>query len=281
MIINNNSRANFIALQSEKSLGGLRKATEKLASGLRINSAADDASGLAVSERMRTQIRGLRQAEQNAQNGLSFTQVADGALSQVNEILQRVRELSVQAANGIYSIQDRQAIQMEVSQLVDEVDRISSQAQFNRQKLFAGNFAKGGDDPLYFHVGADMNQRIRAYIGTMSTRSLGLVDNQNRRITLSTPTNANTSLGTVDTAIDQLNMERAGLGSQGNRLEITLGSILDTYTNLMAAESRIRDADMAREYIEYTRNSMLLQSNMALLGQANLEPKLVTELLRP
>jgi flagellin len=281
MKINHNLRANFILLQSEKALEGLRKSTEKLASGMRINSASDDASGLAVSERMRTQIRGLRQAEYNTQNGLSFTQVADGSLDQVGQILQRIRELAVQAGNGIFSHNDREAIQMEVSQLIQEIDRISTQAQFNRLKLFTGDYSrKQKDNQLYFHVGPDKDMRIQAFIGTISSRSLGLVDAARKSISLSTPDRANNSIGIVDAAIDQLNAGRADIGSQGNRLGITLQSIMVYYSNMVEAESRIRDTDMASELIEYTKEKMLLESDTALLSQANLESSLVVDLLK-
>jgi flagellin len=280
MKINHNLRANFILLQSEKVLGALRKSTERLASGERINAASDDASGLAVSERMRTQIRGLRQAEFNTQNGISFTQVADGNLNQVSQMLQRIRELAVQSANGIYSLNDREAIQMEVSQLVEEIDRIATQAQFNRLRLFTGDYSRDQtDNQLFFHVGPDKDMRIQAYIGTISSRALGLSDATRRSISLSTPDRANNAISTVDAAIDKLNRGRADIGSQGNRLNVTLDSILEYYTNMVEAESRIRDTDMAREMIEYTREKMLLQSNTSLLAQSNLEPKLVADLL--
>jgi flagellin len=280
MKINHNLRANFILLQTEKAQEGLRKSTEKLASGIRINSAADDASGLAVSERMRTQIRGLQQAEYNTQNGLSFTQVADGSLDQVGQILQRIRELAVQAANGIFSHNDREAIQMEVSQLLDEIDRVATSAQFNRLKLFTGDYSRRQtDSELYFHVGPDKDMRIQAFIGTVSARSLGLLDAANRSLSLSTPDKANGSIGVVDAAIDKLNQDRADIGSQGNRLGMTLQSILGYYANMVEAESKIRDTDMARELIEYTKQKMLLQTDVSLLAQANLEPKLVADLL--
>jgi len=280
MIINHNLRANFVHRQLQKSTWNLDKTTQKLSSGERINSAADDASGLAVSERMRTQISGLKQAEQNAQSGLSFSQVAEASMNQVNQILQRVRVLAVQSANGIYSDLDRQMIQLEVSQLVDEVDRISSQAQFNRMKMLTGNFAKGSKvGSMFFHVGPNKNQRIRGYIATMSAKALQLEDNTGRNVSISTVSKANNVIGIVDAALDKINRNRAELGAQSNRMTVTLQTIQDTYEAMVSAESRIRDTDIAYEIINFTRHKMLLQSGTAMLAQANLEPHLALQLL--
>lgn len=280
MIINHNLRANFVHRQMQKTSWDLDKSTQKLSSGERINSAGDDASGLAVSERMRTQIRGLKQAERNAQSGLSFSQVAEASMNQVNQILQRIRVLSVQSANGIYSDLDRQMIQLEVSQLVEEVDRISSQAQFNRLKMLTGRFSKDSKiGSMFFHVGPNKNQRIRAYIATMSARALNLTDAARKNISISNVGAANNTLGVIDQALDKINRNRAELGAQSNRMMITLQSIQDTYESMVAAESRIRDTDVAFEIINFTRNKILLQSSTAMLAQANLEPHLALQLL--
>jgi len=280
MIINHNLSANFVHRQIQSTIQAWDKSVQKLSSGERINSAGDDASGLAVSERMRTQIKGLKQAEYNAESGLSFSQVAESAMNQVSQILQRIRELAIQSGNGIYSDNDRQMIQVEVSQLVEEVDRISSQATFNRLKLLTGRFAKGsktGD--MFFHVGPNQNQRIRAYIATMTAQALKLFDSKHKSISISSVNKANEAIGIVDEALDKLNRQRAELGAQANRMQITIQAIQSNYENMVKAESRIRDTDMAFEIINFTRNKILMQSSTAMLGQANLEPHLAIRLL--
>ena len=275
MLGKTNIPAVFTHRQITRALGDLSKSIEKLSSGERINRAGDDAANLAVSERMRTQIRGLRQAEQNAQNGLSFIQVAEGYLSQINDILQRIRELAVQSANGIYSEQDRIQIQLEVSQLIDEIDRISTTAEFNRLKILTGRFSRASRlASLFFHVGPNQNQRIRAYISTMNSSSLGLKE-QNRKADVLTATQANRTIGVVDNALDKLNQQRANLGGYYNRMEITIRALQVGYENLLAADARIRDTDMAEELIEFTKNQILLQSSLAMLAQANLSTQAV------
>jgi flagellin len=280
MIINHNLSANFVNRQMQKAIDSWDKSVQKLSSGERINSAGDDASGLAVSERMRTQIKGLKQAEYNAQSGLSFSQVAESAMNQVSQVLQRIRELSIQSANGIYSDQDRQAIQVEVSQLVNEVDRISSQAEFNRLQLLTGKFAKNSrSGSMFFHVGPNKNQRIQAFISTMTSRALKLSDSTRKSISLSTVNKANDTIGVVDQALDKLNRQRADLGAQSNRMQITIQAIQSNYENMVRAESRIRDTDVAYEIINFTRSKILMQSSTAMLSQANLEPHLAIKLL--
>jgi flagellin len=258
----------------------LRKSIEKLASGERINTAGDDASGLAVSEKMRIQINGLFQAEKNAQNGLSFIQVAEGSLHQLNDILQRIRMLSVQAANGIYSDADRQQLQVEVSQLIDEVDRISTSAEFNRMKMLTGRYSRESKiGSMFFHVGPNQDQRIKAYIGTMSAKSLNLIEAGNTKRSISTVGNANAMIGYIDLALNKLNRQRADLGAYYNRMENTIMALTRNYENMVAADSRIRDTDMATELIEFTKNQILLQSSTSMLAQANLMPKTVVDLL--
>jgi flagellin len=258
----------------------LRKSIEKLASGERINTAGDDASGLAVSEKMRIQINGLFQAEKNAQNGLSFIQVAEGSLHQLNDILQRIRMLSVQAANGIYSDADRQQLQVEVSQLIDEVDRISTSAEFNRMKILTGRYSRGSKiGSMFFHVGPNQDQRIKAYIATMSAGSLNLMEAGNSKRSISTVGNANAMIGYIDLALNKLNRQRADLGAYYNRMENTIMALTRNYENMVAADSRIRDTDMATELIEFTKNQILLQSSTSMLAQANLMPRIVLDLL--
>lgn len=277
MQINNNLSALFVSRHIHQTSNRYEKSIEKLTTGMRINRAGDDATNLAVSEKMRTQVRGLKQAERNAMNGLSFIQVAEGNMEQVNSILQRIRELSVQAANGIYSASDRLQIQVEVSQLIEEVDRIATQAEFNRLKLLNGDLAKNSKkDPVFFHVGPNADQRIRAYIATMNTGKFQL-SGSNKSI--SSVQGANKMLGTVDNAIDSLNRQRADLGAFYNRMEITIDALRTGHMNMVAAESRIRDADIAEELVEFTRNQIQLQSGTAMLVQANLSSAVVLQLL--
>jgi flagellin len=258
----------------------LRKSIEKLASGERINTAGDDASGLAVSEKMRIQINGLFQAEKNAQNGLSFIQVAEGSLHQLNDILQRIRMLSVQAANGIYSDADRQQLQVEVSQLIDEVDRISTSAEFNRMKILTGRYSRESKiGSMFFHVGPNQDQRIKAFIATMSAKALNLIEGSSQKRSISTVGSANAMIGYIDLALNQLNRQRADLGAYYNRMENTIMALTRNYENMVAADSRIRDTDMATELIEFTKNQILLQSSTSMLAQANLMPKTVLDLL--
>jgi flagellin len=279
MRINHNMSAIFANRQLQSVSDKMDKAIEKLASGERINRAGDDASGLAVSEKMRTQINGLLQAEKNAQNGLSFIQVAEGSLQQINDILQRVRALSVQSANGIYSNADRLQIQVEVSQLVEEVDRITTSAEFNRMKMLTGMYArKSKIGSMFFHVGPNQGQRMRAFIGTMSSKALDLTEGTKKR-SISTVGKANSMIGTIDLALDKLNRQRADLGAYYNRIENTVSALTRSYENMLAADSRIRDADMASEMVEFTKNQILVKSGTAMLAQANQKPQLVLELL--
>ncbi len=279
MRISHNMSAIFANRQIKLVSERLDKAIEKLASGEAINRAGDDASGLAVSEKMRTQMNGLLQAERNAQNGISFIQVAEGSLQQINDILQRIRMLAIQAANGIYSNMDRVQIQVEVSQLIDEVDRIATSAEFNRQKILTGIYSRNSrTGAMFFHVGANQNQRMQAIIATMSSRALNLVEG-NRKRSLSTVAQANALVGYVDSALDKLNRQRADLGAYYNRMENTVRALAYSHENMTAAFSRIRDADMAAEMVEFTKNQILIQSGTAMLAQANFKPQLVLKLL--
>ena len=254
---------------------------EKLSSGMRINRAGDDASGLAVSEKMRTQIRGIRQAERNTEDGMSMIQTAEGYLQQVSDLLQRVRVLAVQSSNGIYSPEDRQLLQIEVSQLVDEVDRVASQAEFNRMPMLRGHFARASSvGSMWFHIGPNQHQRERVYISTMTALSLNLSRPNGDIISVSAPELANSTLGTIDAALTRINKQRADLGAYFNRLELTAKGLMIAYENMQASESRIRDVDMAEETVHYTKNQILVQSGTAMLAQANLKPQSVLQLLR-
>mgnify|MGYP003590899363 FL=1 len=280
MRINHNMSAIFANRQLQQVAAKADRTIEKLASGQAINRAGDDASGLAVSEKMRTQINGLFQAEKNAQNGLSFIQVAEGSLSQINDILQRIRALSVQSANGIYSNEDRKQVQVEVSSLIEEVDRIATSAEFNRMKMLTGTFAKTSKvGSIFFHVGPNSNQRIRAFITTMSATALNLKQGAQVR-SISTVGSANQMIGYVDLALDKLNRQRAELGAYYNRMENTSRALSLSYENMLAADSRIRDADMAAEMVEFTKNQILVQSGVSMLAQANTKPQLILKLLQ-
>lgn len=263
-----------------------QKNIEKLSSGMRINRAGDDASGLAVSEKMRSQIRGLNQASANAQNGISFIQVAEAYLQETTDVMQRIRELSVQSSNGIYTAEDRLYIQVEVSQLVAEVDRIASHAQFNGMNMLTGRFARETGEnavtaSMWFHIGANMDQRVRAYIGTMTAAALGVRDvGDESIIRIDTPETANRAIGTLDEAIKKINKQRADLGAYQNRLEMSVSGINIAAENLQASESRIRDVNMAKEMVEYTKNQILTQSGTAMLAQANQQTQSVMSLLR-
>ena len=285
MIINHN----MSAMYSQRNTGivetSIAKDIEKLSSGMRINRAGDDASGLAVSEKMRSQIRGLNQAGQNIQNGVSFIQATEGYLAETTDIMQRLRELAVQAANGIYSAEDRMQIQVEVSQLVDEVDRIASHAQFNGMNLLTGRFAKeSATGPMQLHVGANMDQSEKLFVGTMTALALGLTGGmqggEGDMITISSVEGANMAIGTIDNALKQINKQRADLGAYQNRFELAYNGVAIASENLQAAESRIRDADMAKQVVEYTKNQILMQSGTAMLAQANTQPQSVVRLLQ-
>jgi flagellin len=259
----------------------VNKSTEKLASGLRINRAGDDASGLAVSEKMRTQIQGLRQAERNTEDGMSFVQTAEGYLDQSATILQRVRVLAVQSSNGIYTQDDRQLIQVEVSALVDEIDRVASTAEFNKFKLLVGDFSRTNPKAsMWFHMGPNMNQRERVYIGTMTAAGLKLKEMTGKFLAnLDTADGANRSIGIIDLALHTIAKQRADLGAYYNRFEVASKGLMAAYENIQASESRLRDADMAETMVDMTKDQILIQSGTAMLAQANVRTRTVLQLL--
>ncbi|MDR0513070.1 MAG: flagellin [Treponema sp.] len=283
MIINHN----MSALNANRMLGitqgDVTRSIERLSSGLRINRAGDDASGLAVSERLRSQIRGLNQAERNIQNGVSFIQTTEGFLQGTQDILHRLRELAVQSANGIFSDEDRMQIQVEVSQLVDEVNRIASHAQFNGMNLLTGSFAHDSavGRIMQLQVGANMDQNERIFIGTMTATALGLDNGQGveGRISMTNPELANQAIGTLDAALQMVSRQRADLGAYQNRFEMAAQSVAVAAENMTAAESRIRDTNMAAEMVNYTRSMILNQAGVAMLAQANVRTQGVLQLL--
>jgi len=280
MIINHNISAVFANRALKFNDLNVSKNIEKLSSGLRINRAGDDPAGLAVSEKLRSQVRGLRQAARNAEDAVSFIQLTEGYLQEVQDILQRLRELAIQASNGIYTPEDRMQIQVEVSSLLDEVDRVATSAQYNGMRMLTGRFANAaaGGTPtasMWFHIGANQDQRVRAFIGTMTTQGLNLVG-----LSLSTPENANAAIARIDSALAKINKQRADLGAYQSRFESTIKGLMVGFENMQAAESRIRDVDIAEEMIDYVKNQILVQSSTALLAQANMKPASVLYLLR-
>ncbi|MDR2588690.1 MAG: flagellin [Spirochaetales bacterium] len=283
MIINHNMSAMFASRELGARTVDVGKNIEKLSSGLRVNRAGDDASGLAVSEKLRSQIRGLNQAQRNIENGVSFIQATEGYLQETQDILGRLRELAVQSANGIYTAEDRMQIQVEVSQLVDEVNRIASHAQFNGMNLLTGAFAKDSaiGQVMQFQVGANMDQSEQMFIGTMTADALKLVSSQGEGniISISTVETANFAIGQVDSALRTVSKQRADLGAYQNRFEMASRGVAVAAENMQAAESRIRDVDMATEMVSFVKNQILSQANTAMLAQANVNSQGVMQLL--
>jgi len=281
MVINNN----MLAINSHRSLKmtgtDQAKAVEKLSSGLRINRAADDAAGLAISEKMRAQVRGLNQASRNAQDGISLIQTAEGALTETHAMLQRMRELTVQAANDTYTKSDREKIAEELNQLSQEITDITTKTEFNTKKLLNGSLAASA---VYLQVGANKDQSISFTIGNMNAGSLGVaagsIGNKVNPEDGATGASISSLVKTVNTAIETVSAERAKLGAVQNRLEHTIKNLDVAAENLQASESRIRDTDMAQEMMNFTRTNILQQAATAMLAQANQAPQGVLQLLR-
>lgn len=249
------------------------KSLEKLSSGLRINRAGDDAAGLAISEKMRAQIRGLEMASKNAQDAISLIQTAEGALSETHSILQRMRELAVQSASDTNDDTDRGELQKEVTQLIEEINRIANDTEFNTKKLLDGSLSGSGKG-LIFHIGANAGQNITLTIKSMTASGLGVSG-----LSISEQSGADDAITTIQNAIDAVSSERAKLGAFQNRLEHTINNLGTAAENLTAAESRIRDVDMAKEMMEFTKMSILQQAATAMLAQANQQPQMVLQLL--
>ncbi|WNF22612.1 flagellin [Mesobacillus jeotgali] len=270
MRINHNIAALNTYRQLNTAAAGQSKSMEKLSSGLKINRAGDDAAGLAISEKMRGQIRGLDMAAKNSQDAISFIQTAEGALNETHSILQRMRELAVQGSNDTNTAEDRGEIQKEVDQLAAEIDRIGNTTEFNTQKLLSGGITGN-----IFQVGANVSQTITLDINDMRSTALG-VDT----LMIDSNANANLAISAIDAAISSVSSERSKLGALQNRLEHTINNLGTSSENLTAAESRIRDVDMAKEMMEQTKNSILSQAAQAMLAQANQQPQGVLQLLR-
>lgn len=290
MIINHNLSAMFAQRSQTFNNLSIEKNMEKLSSGMRINRAGDDASGLAVSEKMRAQIKGLNRAEQNAQDGISFIQTTEGYLQETQDILHRLRELAIQASNGIYTNEDRMQIQVEVSQLVDEVNRIASHAQFNGLNMMTGRFARETGEnvvtaSMWLHIGANMDQRERVFIGTMTAQGLGLqspggMPANATFISLSTPDRSNMAIALIDSALQKVSKQRADLGAYQNRLDNAVKGLAVGAENLQASESRIRDVNMAKEMVDFVKNQILVQASTAMLAQANQKSQSVMQLFQ-
>jgi flagellin len=299
MIINHNMSAVFAQRVLSKNALGMDGSIQRLSSGERINKAGDDASGLAVSEKMRSQIRGLRQAERNVQNAISFLQTAEGYMEESSTILNRIRELAVQSANGIYSTEDRIMIQVEVSQLVDEFDRVARHAQFNGMNMLTGRFGRvDANQPtdnyapaappakdnteagIFFHVGSNMDQREQVFIGDMTAKALKFTeDNIQTTLRIDNASDANRVIGRVDNALGVVLKQRADLGAYQNRFEYAVQGISVAAENMQAAESRIRDTDMALEMIDFVKGQMLTQAGVTMLAHANLKNHAVLKIL--
>jgi len=269
--------------------GRLSKSTEKLSSGYRINRAGDDAAGLSISEKMRAQIRGLQKASKNAQDGISLIQTAEGALNETQDILQRMRELAVQAANDTNVTVDRDALQEEVNQLIAEIDRIADKTEFNGMQLLNGTFDGTEDNKkFHVHVGANQGQNIEVTIASMKSDAIGVKDSDEggkivapvNAVKISTQAGADAAIDTIEKAIEQVSTERSKLGAIQNRLEHTISNLNNTAENLQAAESRIRDVDMAEEMVNYSKDVILQQAAMSMLAQANQQNQGVLALLQ-
>lgn len=265
---------NLTAMNSNRMLGittGMQaKSAEKLSSGYKINRAADDAAGLTISEKMRSQIRGLNKASNNAQDGISLIQTAEGALNEAHSILQRMNELATQAANDTNTSSDRAAIQAEIDALVSEVDRIASTTQFNTKNLLNGSF-----DSQNLQVGALKGQAIKVSITSMDATALSIND-----LKVSTFDEAGKSMSQIQNAISLVSKQRSALGAIQNRLEHTVANLDNVSENTQASESRIRDTDMAAEMVQYSKNNILAQAGQSMLAQANQSTQGVLSLLQ-
>ena len=270
---------NLTAANPNRQLGittnGLQKSTEKLSSGYKINRAADDAAGLSISEKMRNQIRGLNKASDNAQDGISLVQTAEGALNEVHSMLQRMSELAVQSANGTNATTDREALNDEVIQLKTEIQRVASTTQFNKMGILDGTFSSNANKSL--QVGANANQTITIAISALKSV---VASSLSVALKIGTATNAQSAITTVQNSIEKLSKLRSKLGAVQNRLEHTVANLDNISENTQSAESRIRDTDMAEEMVQYSKNNILQQAGQSMLAQANQANQGVLSLLQ-
>lgn len=281
MIINFNQSAAFASRIANINDMNVRNTMNALASGKRINSAKDDASGLAVSTKMKSMIKGLNQASRNIADGSSMLNVASGYLQETTDILQRIRELAVQSSNGIYSDEQRSMIQIEVSQLVSEIDRIASSATFNGLQLFTGRFANGNES-ITLHIGSQTDQQISFNLEAATSESFGLKNMQGtgESLSISSPDEANMAIATVDEALLRVSKSQALIGANQNRMEVAKKGIDIAAENMAAANSRIEDTDMAEKIVELSKNQILSQSSLAMMAQSNSKNQNVLALLK-
>lgn len=276
MIVQHNMRALNANRQLGISVNNAAKSTEKLSSGYRINRAGDDAAGLSISEKMRGQIRGLEQASTNAQDGVSLIQTAEGALNEIHSIVQRMRELTVQASNDTNVTADRVAIASEIHALTSEITRIASQTEFNTMKLLDGSFTG-----KKLQVGANTSQQIGIKIAAMSAGTSGLKLNSiGTEVSTKSGKDITKLIKTIDGALSEVSKQRSALGAIQNRLEHTIANADNVAENLTDAESRIRDVDMADEMVKFSKNNILQQAGQSMLAQANQATQGVLSLLQ-
>ena len=281
MIVNFNQSAAFASRIANINDMNVQNTMNALASGKRINSAKDDASGLAVSTKMESMIKGLNQASRNIADGSSMLNVASGYLQETTDILQRIRELAVQSSNGIYSDEQRSMIQIEVSQLVSEIDRIASSATFNGLQLFTGRFANGNES-ITLHIGSQTDQQISFNLEAATSESFGLknVQGSGESLSISSPDEANMAIATVDEALLRVSKQQALIGANQNRMEVAKKGIDIAAENMAAANSRIEDTDMAEKIVELSKNQILSQSSLAMMAQSNSKNQNVLALLK-
>ena len=281
MRINFNQAATFASRIANVNDSNLQNTMNALSSGKRINSAKDDASGLAVSTKMKSMIRGLNQASRNIADGSSMLNVASGYLQETTDILQRIRELAVQSSNGIFSADQRSMIQIEVSQLVSEIDRIASSATFNGLQLFTGKFATG-NEAITLHIGSQADQQISFNLEAATAEAFGLknVQGSGESLSISSPDEANMAIATVDEALLRVSRQQSLIGANQNRMEVAKQGIDIASENMAAANSRIEDADLAEKLVEFSKNQVLSQSSLAMIAQANSQSQNVLALLK-
>ena len=281
MIVNFNQSAAFASRIANINDMNVQNTMNALASGKRINSAKDDASGLAVSTKMKSMIKGLNQASRNIADGSSMLNVASGYLQETTDILQRIRELAVQSSNGIFSDEQRSMIQIEVSQLVSEIDRIASSATFNGLQLFTGRFANG-NEAITLHIGSQTDQQISFNLEAATSESFGLknVQGSGESLSISSPDEANMAIATVDEALLRVSKQQALIGANQNRMEVAKKGIDIVAENMAAANSRIEDTDMAEKIVELSKNQILSQSSLAMMAQSNSKNQNVLALLK-
>lgn len=278
MIINNNITAKNAYRNLSDTTAKMNSSIEKLSSGIQVNRAADDAAGLAISEKMRAQVKGLDTAKKNAQNSISLIQTAEGALFETHSILHRMRELAIQSSNDTNTQSDRLKMQLEMDELRQELDRIAKTTEFNTKTLLSGDFSKN-KDALSFHIGANSYQNMTATLEKLDAKSLGVAQGENKALSIEKPKDSNKAIEKLDKAIEKVSTERAKYGAIQNRIEHSINNLGIASENLQAAESRIRDTDVAKEIMEFSKNKIIQESGSSMLAQANSAPQEVLKLI--